>query len=84
VVLGVQVLLVVRELEQLEGEVLHRMVLRLEHHMELVLVQHMGLVVGVVGHRLVEVGVVGVGVVHMHMVVVVEVRKSTSCLTYLK
>jgi hypothetical protein len=41
---------------------------------------HMGLLGEVVGDRL-EVVEVGVG---MHMVVEVEVRMSTSCLTYLK
>ena len=75
--------LVVRELGQRLVQQ-HHMVRQVRHHMGRVLEQHsrMGLVVGVVGHILVEVG--GVGVVHKHMVVVVEVRKSTSCLTYLK
>jgi len=83
VVLEVLGPLVVRELG-LRLVQQHRMVRLVRHHMGQVLEQHsrMGLVVGVVGHILVEVEVGVVGVMHKHMVVVVEVRKSTSCLTY--
>jgi len=55
--------------QQVEGE--RHMGQQVGHHM-----------LGVVGHRQVVEEVVGEGEEHTHMAVVVEVRKSTSCLTY--